>query len=418
MILVVYPLIYSNFLSYFIVFFQATALIFLVIIFFYRLPQTRGIKIKESEQNRFDERDSIFSRMKFVEGSEDYNEYYKNRQELKETDHKLRKMPHLSHPETDAYDPLISPMMFAEFAITDKLIPDEPKIDNKKEKQNYDLYKMTEWLKQTVLDSGATCCGVTRVDEAYLYSYKGYSGGISPFGSSILKEYEYALVFAVEMDHFQMQKSPKAPIVVETARQYVNSARIGLVLANYINYMGFKARVEMVKSYHSILPALAYQAGLGELGRIGILMTKKHGPRVRLGAVLTDMPLACDAPINLGMQHFCEICTKCANCCPSKAIPKGEKVWIRGIHKWQINPEKCFTYWRKLGTDCGICMTICPYSKPDSFIHNIVRYSAERSYLSRSLWSFADNLFYGKNPQKKVLKSIYSNRNTNNLDEV
>jgi len=409
LILIVYPFIYSSFISYFVIFFQVAALIFLSIIFFYRFPQTRGLKIKEAELARFDERDSIFSRMRLVDGEKEFDEYYKKNYGLKELDEKLRKKPYLSNPETDAYDPMISPMMFAEFDLVDKLIYPGSNRNPEKNKQDYDLYKMTGWLKKYLLDSGATCCGVTRVNEQELYSHKGKSGSMEPFGSIIKNDYKYALVFAVEMNYFKVQSAPGAPEVVETARQYVNAARIGNAIARYIENLGFNARVEMVRSYHSILPQLAYKAGLGELGRNGILITKNLGPRVRLGAVLTDMKLACDAPVNLGMQHFCEICTKCADCCPSNAIPKGEKVWVRGVLKWKLNPEKCYRYWRKVGTDCGICVRVCPYSKPDNLLHNLVRTSVERSYLSRSLWAFGDDLFYGKNPQKKVLKSIHSN---------
>ncbi|MBU1628398.1 reductive dehalogenase [bacterium] len=408
--LIVYPFIYFGVFSFFITIFQTASLIFLCIIFFYKFPQTRGLRIKEAELARFDERDTIFSRMRFIEGSKEYDDYYKRRAELKAVDDKLRGMPTLSHPETDAYDPMVSPMMFAEFSIIETLFPEILKADCKKERQNHDPFEMAKWLKQTVMDSGAVCCGITHVSEDFLYSHKGYSRKSSIFGSPVLSEYKYALVFAVEMDYFKLQLSPKAPTLVETARQYVNAARIAIAIANYIKLMGYKAKVESVANYYSILPALAYQAGLGELGRIGILMTQKYGPRVRLGAVLTDMPLACDAPVNEGMQHFCELCTKCADCCPSRAIPDGDKTWVRGVHKWQMDPEKCYRYWRKVGTDCGICMRVCPYSKPDTFLHNIVRFSCQRSYLSRSLWPFADDLFYGKNPQKKIVKSLSDKR--------
>jgi len=410
-LLLVYPFVYTGVLTHIIIILQLAALLVLGFIFFYRFPQTRGIRIKESQQERFDERDMIFSRMRFKEGSPEYVEFYERNPELKEVDDRLRKMPRLSHPDTDAYDPLISPMMLAEFNIITNLDSNdlgEENLSREGKGENYDLFEITNWIKQHIIHSGATCCGITKINDHHLYSFKGISRSKITYGSPVINKYRYAIVFAVEMDYSKMQHSPKAPTVVETARKYVDAARIGNSIANYVNLMGYKARVELVGNYISILPALAYDAGLGELGRIGIIMTRRHGPRVRLGAVLTDMPLACDMPLNFGMQHFCELCTKCADCCPSKAIPKRGKTWVRGVYKWQLDPERCYRYWRKIGTDCGICIRVCPYSKPDNFLHNLVRLSSERSYLSRSIWAFADDLFYGRNPQKKVIKSMYS----------
>ena len=34
-----------------------------------------------------------------------------------------------------------------------------------------------------------------------------------------------------------------------------------------------------------------------------------------------------------------------------------------GIRKWQVDPEKCFKFWTNQGTECGVCMRVCPYNK-------------------------------------------------------
>lgn len=53
--------------------------------------------------------------------------------------------------------------------------------------------------------------------------------------------------------------------------------------------------------------------GIGELGRPGLIITPTHGPRVRLAVVTTDLPLMHDAPVSIGVQHFCAICKKCSD---------------------------------------------------------------------------------------------------------
>ena len=120
----------------------------------------------------------------------------------------------------------------------------------------------------------------------------------------------------------------------------------------------------------SLAGPYAIKAGLGEYGRFGLLITQGYGPRVRLGKVYTDLPLAHDAPRFFGVKAFCEICRRCSDACPVKAIPGGEpssQVYnrsnIKGVYKWTIDPEKCFGYWAAQNSDCSICIRVCPYNK-------------------------------------------------------
>jgi epoxyqueuosine reductase QueG len=116
----------------------------------------------------------------------------------------------------------------------------------------------------------------------------------------------------------------------------------------------------------------AVDAGLGEVGRSGYLMTKELGPRVRLSAVTTDLPLVPDKPVDMGVEDFCEICKKCAVCCPSQSIPMGEQAEVNGTLRWKLNAETCFDYWGKIGTDCNVCMRVCPWSHARTFPHKII----------------------------------------------
>ena len=55
-----------------------------------------------------------------------------------------------------------------------------------------------------------------------------------------------------------------------------------------------------LRHYTAILPPLAVDAGLGEVGRLGYLMTKEFGPRIRLSAVTTNLTLVPDKPVDNG----------------------------------------------------------------------------------------------------------------------
>ena len=124
-----------------------------------------------------------------------------------------------------------------------------------------------------------------------------------------------------------------------------------------------------MKDYSLAIP-YAIKAGLGEYSRLGLLITKEFGPRVRLGKIFTDLPLATDAPIRFGVKEFCDICRRCSDACPVKAISDREPTTevynesnLRGVRKWSIDGERCFSYWVKQNSDCAICVRVCPYNK-------------------------------------------------------
>ena len=101
-------------------------------------------------------------------------------------------------------------------------------------------------------------------------------------------------------------------------------------------------------------------------------MTKEFGPRVRLSAVTTDLPLMTDKPADIGAEDFCRICKKCGTCCPSNSIPMEDLEQVNGTLRWKLNDETCFQYWGKIGTDCCICMKVCPWSHARTFPHRLI----------------------------------------------
>jgi len=132
---------------------------------------------------------------------------------------------------------------------------------------------------------------------------------------------------------------------------------------------------------------------------MGLLMTPKLGPRVRIAVVTTDMPLDVDTrSFDPSVTDFCNICKKCAKACPSNAISFDKRKDIDGVHRWQINQESCFNLWTIFGTDCGRCMSVCPYSHPDNLLHNLVRVGIRNSAIFSRLALFLDDAIYDSHP--------------------
>ncbi len=342
---------------------------------------------------RYDERDVIFSRARYIPDTELYNKYYKDKPDLEKADMEFRKFPWMAEKDAPQFDKLYSPIVQAEFDFIDQVQPFfEGEISGSLE--NIDQDRLSAHLKNLACYFGADTAGISKLKPEYVYSNRGRRP--ETWGKAVPTDHTYALSFAMEMDFDMMKASPKNPALIETARVYAKGTMIAILIAGYLRKLGYSARAQFDTQYDIIAPPAAADAGLGEIGRMSLLMTNKWGPRIRLGAVTTNAPLIQDKPVNLGIQDFCMHCNKCADNCPSGAIPSGEPEIVNGTRRWVIDANKCFTFWRSMGTDCGICMKVCPYSHPYTFIHNMIRTFSACSGRIRRLAVLADDLFYGR----------------------
>ncbi len=351
------------------------------------------------KQNRIDERDVIFARFDYQEGTEVFDEYYKRRPEYKELDEEIRRIPDILSSPQMKKSPLLFSLANAEFDfLENQIIHVNGKISD--EKIELSPLANTHIIKKIIRFLGSDCCGIAPLNQAYVYSHTGR--GPEPYSQEISLKHEYGIVFALEMDLGMVAAAPQAPVIVETGKKYIEAARISIIVADFIRRLGYSARAHVAGSnYQAVLPPIAWEAGLGELGRLGTLITWKYGARARLGLVTTNLPLIVGKPKTYGIQNFCQNCQKCARNCPAQAIPFGEKKEENGVLKWVLNREECYRFWRKAGTDCAVCMSVCPYSKPDNLFHNLIRKFTARSSVFQNLSIWGDDFFYGRFPRRR-----------------
>jgi epoxyqueuosine reductase QueG len=317
-----------------------------------------------------DERDVMFARMNYKEGSENYKEYYRNNPHLKEVDDSLRSLPPMGGEGSVMFNKINSPIVDASF----KYLYDIRKLSEGEISPNItqvDPIVMTERVKGLAEFYGAKLVGVTEMKDYHYYSHRGRHE--ENYGEEIIKKHKYGIVFALPMDTEMIMRAPKLPEAMAVVKGYVESATVGMLLSYYIRELGYDARNHMDGNYLVVAPLVARDAGLGEFGRHGLIITKEYGPCVRLGIVTTDIPLIPDEQENFGVAEFCLDCGRCAKTCPGKAISKTEMVEEDGILRWKINAEECYRRWRSLGTDCGLCIANCPftYSIPKDLISTI-----------------------------------------------
>jgi ferredoxin len=361
------------------------------------------IKTQQVELNQpvdqVDEREIIFARARLEPGTPEYESYYQNHPHQKSQDDSSRSQTGLLSPDARFMDPLHRASAVGSFSLTNALreAVDGPLAAEKFQSTSEDF---TKTVKRLSAYYGALDSGITELKPAHIYSHIGR--GTGKYGDKVTLDHKYAIAFTVEMDFEMTSYGPYAPVVMESARQYVESAKVSIQLAAAIRDLGYPARAHIDGNYRVIAPLVARDAGLGEIGRMGLLMTPLQGPRVRVGVVTTDLPLIPDLyQGEPSILDFCQICKKCAHNCPSQSIPLGEREISNGVLRWKINPESCYHYWTIVGTDCGRCLAVCPYSHPDNVLHNLVRWGIKRSGTFRRAALFLDDYFYGKKPPSR-----------------
>lgn len=371
-----------------------------VALFLFLLPVGRVDRLRDVPGKRFDERDIMFARARLKPGSERYKAYYAMRPENEARDDLFRAQPGLLSPDAKYADPMLFASPESSFTLTDAMhVMVEGKPAEKKVPLP-DNPARSEYVKSLARYFGALDVGITELQPEHVYSHIGRGPG--EWGAALEVEHKYAIAFTVEMDHQIMGDAPHAPVVMESARQYVEAGKVAVQLASVLRNWGYPARAHMDGNYRVICPLVARDAGLGEIGRMGLLMTPRLGPRVRIAVVTTDLELIPDGDgPDASMIDFCTACGKCAQNCPPKAISFDDRTEIDRTMRWKIDSDKCFRYWTVIGTDCGRCMSVCPYSHPDNFYHNLIRWGNARSGAFRRGALWLDDLFYGKQPPRR-----------------
>jgi len=231
-------------------------------------------------------------------------------------------------------------------------------IDWTKTKYNVDdLPKMNVLVKRAARLFGASLTGICKLNREWIYA-----------DVDVPEKFENAIVMAVEMDADGIATSPAVPAAAATGTGYSKMAFVLAGVGEFARNLGYEA-IQCGNDTALSIP-LAIDAGLGELGRNGLLITPQYGPRVRLCKILTDLPLEPDKPIEFGVKGYCRKCKLCAIHCETHAISMEDEPSFEaasrsnnpGTLKWYVDAEQCYLYWCENGTDCSTCIKVCPYN--------------------------------------------------------
>ena len=374
---------------------------FLMIAFYFLLPDRRKpVRKFTGDPDRVDERVTMFSRAGLVQGTVQFEQYYRDHPEHIALDDHFRLLPGLLSEGAQFDHPWIFKSADSTFR-TVKLLHQMVDGPVNPVRKSWNKEAITRYIKEWMIRMGASSAGITGLKPSHLYTVGGRQHN---YGEEVVNHHAFAIAFTVEMNREMVRYAPRSPIIMESSAQYLRSGEMAVVVADFIRSLGYSARAHIDGNYQVRCPLVARDAGLGELGRMNLLMTPRLGPRVRIAVITTDLPVV--AGISTGdptMIEFCRICKKCAETCPATAISHEDIKHQFGATQWVINQERCFTYWCQTGTDCGRCMAVCPFSHDDNRFHNIVRCGIRQSTRFRRLAWRMDDFFYGRKPPERTL---------------
>ncbi len=190
--------------------------------------------------------------------------------------------------------------------------------------------------------------GFCKVDPSYIFSNR-----------KIL--FDKAIVFSMAMKRDIIKTAPSKPVEKEIMFTYYKLNVAVNLIKEFLNERGYCAQAGPALGGEVNYPLLAQSAGMGAIGKHGLLITFDHGPSIRLAAVYTDIE---NLPINeinkhLWIKNFCKKCNRCVKKCPANAIFEETQILSDGTKK-HIDYKKCAVpFTRQYG--CTVCVKECTF---------------------------------------------------------
>ena len=175
--------------------------------------------------------------------------------------------------------------------------------------------------------------------------------------------FDNAIVLAMEMSKEKIDKAASRETMNMVFATYDDLGKAANRIAEFLREKGYAAQADHPLGGLVLFPPLAQKAGIGWVGKHGLLITPEFGPRVRLAAVYTSIQ---NLPFAVTNDHgwideYCKTCGQCTKDCPPQAILE-EVVTHDTGRVTRVKQQSCFKYFAQF-YGCSICIKVCPFSK-------------------------------------------------------
>lgn len=204
-----------------------------------------------------------------------------------------------------------------------------------------------EELETFCYDLGVTSIGYTKVNPNYIFHK-----------FEILTE--NAIVISMKMDRNLLAKTGHIDMSKEVFRTYYELGEAVNRLADWLRERGYDCHASPALGGDINTVPTAVDAGMGCIGKHGLVITPEEGPCVRLAAVFVNIENLPFSKKNnhLWIKDYCDTCNRCVKACPGNAIYENTPEFQPG-EPYYIDREKCAV---PFSAGCSMCIVSCPFT--------------------------------------------------------
>ena len=225
------------------------------------------------------------------------------------------------------------------------------KYGNENNKKTITSSRFWEEFEKKSKELGVDLVGYTPIIEEFIFY------NLKVFGKN-------AIVLGMEMKWEEIKTAPSINCSIEAFRVYSELGDITIQLTEYLKEQGYKSEAHHPFGGKFLFPPHAVAAGLGIMGRNGLVITPEFGPRQRWAIISTDAEIPARTKIDLqALIDYCKECGACVREC------KGGAAYETPIHHenspviTHIDRSKCIDSLIN-NNYCSYCLKVCPQGNP------------------------------------------------------
>ncbi|MCL2156744.1 MAG: metalloregulator ArsR/SmtB family transcription factor [Methanobrevibacter sp.] len=220
--------------------------------------------------------------------------------------------------------------------------PDQSKIENPKKPKTEITDSLLKTLKKKSEKLGVVSIGYAKIPKDI-------------FNNDNTLEYSNAIVLTYPIGREIVDEIPSEIAHELNDNLYEKFGNISYELSDILRKEGFASQVAHPKEALTDLSKLGQEAGLGYIGKSGLLISPELGPRLKVSAILTtaeNLPFS-EKNSHEWIKSYCKRCSKCIKKCPEDALSEKEDK----LAKAELFDAKCIGC--SLG--CTYCIESCPF---------------------------------------------------------